>query len=139
MTNPTAQPLSWTADGRILAFQFWTESGGVTQVRLLDTTSPGGSLRAARAAVTFVGHGQVKTGPIGNSIITPDGTRSSPWPAGRAGAGPRSWSSRPGRASPSFPRPPGTTTSLGPWDVLWANSSGRTVIVEARPGRPALP
>ena len=73
--KPDGEPLSWTADGRILAFQFWTESGGVTQVRLLDTTSPGGSLRAARAAVTFVGHGQAKTGPIGNSIITPDGTK----------------------------------------------------------------
>ena len=105
--KPGGQPLSWTADGQILAFQFWTQSGGITQVRLLDTTAPGGSLRATRPAVSFVGHGQAKTGPIGNSIITPDGTKivtvASRTRGGRSG----SWSSRCGRASPSFPHPPG--------------------------------
>ena len=59
----------------MLAFQFWTQSGGITQVRLLDTNAPGGSLRATGPAVSFVGHGRAKTGPIGNSIITPDGTK----------------------------------------------------------------
>ena len=137
--KPMGQPLSWAADGRILAFQFWTESGGITQVRLLDTTAPGGSLRASRAAVTFVGHGQVKTGPIGNSIITPDGTKIVTV-ASRA-RGSRSevmeFSVRTGQ--PVIPPPAGNTTSLGPWDVLWADSSGRTVIVDAQSGPSGAP
>jgi len=137
--KPDGQPLSWAADGRILAFQFWTESGGVTQVRLLDTTSPGGSLRAARAAVTFVGHGQVKTGPIGNSIITPDGTKivtvASRTRGGRSEV--MEFSVRTGQ--PVIPSPAGNITSLGPWDVLWADSSGRTLIVEAQSGPSGAP
>ncbi len=137
--KPGGAPLSWTADGRILAFQFWTESGGVTQVRLLDTTSPGGSLRAARAAVSFVGHGQVKTGPTGNSIITPDGTKivtvASRTRGGRPGV--MEFSVRTGQ--PVIPPPAGNTISLGPWDVLWADSSGRTLIVETQSGPSGAP
>jgi hypothetical protein len=132
--KPGGQPLSWTADGRILAFQFWTQSGGITQVRLLDTASPGGSLRATRAAVSFVGHGRPKTGPIGNSIITPDGTKivtvASRTRGGRSGV--MEFSVRTGQ--PVVPSPTGNTTSLGPWDVLWADSSGRTLIVAAQAG-----
>ena len=137
--KPMGQPLSWAADGRILAFQFWTESGGITQVRLLDTTAPGGSLRAARAAVSFVGHGQVKTGPIGNSIITPDGTKivtvASRARGGRYGV--MEFSVRTGQ--PVIPPPAGNTTSLGPWQVLWADSSGRTLIVDAQAGPSGAP
>jgi len=132
--KPGGLPLSWAADGRILAFQFWTQSGGITQVRLLDTSSPGGSLRATRAAVSFVGHGQVKTGPIGNSIITPDGTKivtvASRTRGGRSGV--MEFSVRTGQ--PVIPSPTGNATSLGPWDVLWADSSGRTLIVAAQAG-----
>jgi hypothetical protein len=137
--KPDGQPFSWTADGRILAFQFWTQSGGITQVRLLDTTSPGGSLRATRAAVSFVGHGQVKTGPIGNSIITPDGTKivtvASRTRGGRAGV--MEFSVRTGQ--PVIPPPAGNVTSLEPWDVLWSDSSGRTLIVEAQSGPSGAP
>ena len=119
--KPGDQPLSWAADGRILAFQFWIQSGGITQVRLLDTTSPGGSLRATRPAVSFVGHGQVKTGPFGNSIITPDGTKivtvASRTRGGRPGV--MEFSVRTGQ--PVVPQTAGNTTSLGPWDVLWAD------------------
>ena len=137
--KPGGQPLSWAADGRILAFQFWTQSGGITQVRLLDTTSPGDSLRAARAAVSFVGHGQVKTGPIGNSIITPDGTKivtvASRTRGGRSGV--MEFSVRTGQ--PIIPPPAGNITSLEPWDVLWSDSSGRTLIVEAQSGPSGAP
>jgi hypothetical protein len=137
--KPDGQPLSWAADGRILAFQFWIQSGGITQVRLLDTTSPGGSLRATRAAVSFVGHGRVKTGPIGNSIITPDGTKivtvASRTRGGRSEV--MEFSVRTGQ--PVIPSPTGNTTSLGPWDVLWADSSGRTLIVEAQSGPSGAP
>ncbi len=138
--KPGGEPLSWTADGRILAFQFWTESGGITQVRLLDTiSSPGGSLRAARAAVSFVGHGQVKTGPIGNSIITPDGTKIVTVASRTRGSryGVMEFSVRTGQ--PVIPSPAGTITSLGPWDVLWADSSGRTLIVDAQSGPSGAP
>ena len=137
--KPGGQPLSWAADGRILAFQFWTESGGVTQVRLLDTTSPGDSLRAARAAVSFVGHGQVKAGPIGNSIITPDGTKivtvASRTRGGRSEV--MEFSVRTGQ--PVIPPPSGNTASVGPWNVLWADSSGRALIVEAQSGPSGAP
>jgi hypothetical protein len=137
--KPGGQPLSWAADGRILAFQFWTQSGGITQVRLLDTTSPGGSLRATRAAVSFVGHGRPKTGPIGNSIITPDGTKivtvASRTRGGRFGV--MEFSVRTGQ--PVIPPPTGNTTSLGPWNVLWADSSGRTVIVATQSGPSGSP
>ena len=108
-------------------------------MRLLDTTSPGGSLRAARAAVSFVGHGQVKTGPINNSIITPDGTKivtvASRTRGGRPGV--MEFSVRTGQ--PVIPPPAGNTTSLGPWDVLWADSSGRTLIVETQSGPSGTP
>jgi hypothetical protein len=138
-SKPSGAPLSWTADGRTLAFQLWTQSGGITQVRLLDTTSPGGSLRPTRAAVSFVGHGQVKTGPIGNSIITPDGTKivtvASRTRGGRSGV--MEFSVRTGQ--PVIPPPAGNTASLGPWDVLWSDSSGRTLIVEAQSGPSGAP
>jgi hypothetical protein len=137
--KPGGQPLSWTADGRILAFQFWTQSGGITQVRLLDTTSPGGSLRATRPAVSFVGHGQVKTGPFGNSIITPDGTKivtvASRTRGGRSGV--MEFSVRTGQ--PVIPSPTGNTTSLEPWDVFWADPSGRTLIVATQAGPSGSP
>jgi hypothetical protein len=111
--KPGGQPLSWAADGRVLAFQFWIQSGGITQVRLLDTTSPDGSLRATRAAVSFVGHGQVKTGPIGNSIITPDGTKIVTVASRTRGSGfgVMEFSVRTGQ--PVIPPPTGNTTSLG--------------------------
>jgi hypothetical protein len=129
--KPDGEPLSWTADGRILAFQFWTESGGVTQVRLLDTASPGGSLRGARAAVTFVGHGQVKTGPIGNSIITPDGTKIVTAASRTRGGRFEVMEFSVPTGQPIIPPPAGNPPALVPWNVLWTDSSGRTLIVEA--------
>ncbi len=132
--KPYGAPLSWTADGRILAFQFWTGSGGITQVRLLDTTAPGGSLRAARAAVSFAGHGQAKTGPTGNSIITPDGTKIVTVASRARGGRPEVMEFSVRTGQPVLPPPAGNTASLGPWDVLWAGSSGRTLIVEAQSG-----
>jgi hypothetical protein len=130
-SKPEGEPLSWTADGRMLAFQFWTESGGITQVSLLDTMSPGSSLRAARPAVTFVGHGQIKTGPTGNSIISPDGTRIVTVASRTRGAQSQvaEFSARTGQ--PAGFRPLGRTGT--PWDVLWTDSSGSTVIVSALP------
>ena len=73
--KPSGAPLSWTADGRTLAFQLWTRSGGITEVRLLDTSAPAGSLSSSRTSVRFTGLGTLKGGPAGNTLITPDGSR----------------------------------------------------------------
>ena len=47
------QVLSWTADGRTLAFQQWV-GGTIINVRLLDTTTPGGSLQVGQQAAAAV-------------------------------------------------------------------------------------
>lgn len=71
-----ANPLSWTADGRTLAFEEMAPLGGrpqpgqsvySLQLRLLDTAAPGDDLWSSRA-VTISGHAT-------NAMITPDGTR----------------------------------------------------------------
>jgi hypothetical protein len=76
--------LSWTADNRTLAFQQWV-TGNVIHLRLLDTTAPGGSLRAAsRLLLTWPGdgatwhyvHGKISNVLFGfSAIITPDGSK----------------------------------------------------------------
>ncbi len=60
--KPMGQPLSWTADGRTVAFPISTQSGGITTVRLLDTTAPGSSLRSARSSVVFLAGGNDPAG-----------------------------------------------------------------------------
>jgi hypothetical protein len=136
--KPDGQPLSWTADGRTLAFRMNTQSGGITDVRLLDTTSPGNSLRAARPSVTFLGLGHFKRGPIGNVLITPDGTRivtvTQRSLAARAQV--TEFSARTGQAvaSPGRGR---AAVGLSSSDVLWTSSSGTAVIVEGAAANPA--
>jgi hypothetical protein len=136
--KPAGAPLSWTADGRTLAFQLWTRSGGITEVRLLDTTGPGTNLRAARSSVAFIGLGKLKYGPYGNTIITPDGSRIVTV-ANRPGAPLAKvieYSARTGKPVSSLGR--GSAIQEMPWDVLWANRDGSTVIVSAAlPGDPA--
>jgi hypothetical protein len=126
--KPSGQPVSWTADGKTLAFPLTTESGGITFVMMLNFSSPGSSLRSARRGITFEGLGHPKTGPIGNALITPDGTRivTVTQRAQFASARITEFSARTGRA---VNPPPAGTAALTPWDVLWTNSSGRTLIV----------
>lgn len=136
--KPDGQPLSWTADGRTLAFRMNTQSGGITSVRLLDTTSPGNSLRAARPSVTFLGLGHFKRGPIGNVLITPDGTRivtvTQQSLAARAQV--TEFSARTGQAAAS-PGRGRAAAGLSSSDVLWTSSSGTAVIVEGAAANPA--
>jgi hypothetical protein len=129
--KPSGQPVSWTADGRSLAFPLTTESGGITYVCVLDTTAPGRSLRSARRSVTFLGLGHLKSGPIGNALITADGTRIvTVTQRGPARAQVTEFSVRTGQAL--SPAPAGTITGpLVPWDVLWADPSGGALIIEA--------
>jgi Tol biopolymer transport system component len=132
--KPSGQPVSWTADGRTLAFPATTESGGVTSVILLGTRPGGIGLGPGRRAVTFRGAGHVKPGPVGNALITPDGTRivTITQRAQAASARITQFSTRTGR--PVSP-PLAGTASLTPWDVLWTDPSGGTLIVEgARTG-----
>jgi hypothetical protein len=77
------QLMSWTADGRTLAFEQWV--GDDEQVRLLDTTAPGSDLRSSRLVLDFrhqaftdwkFTHGKVIDALSGyNALITPDGTK----------------------------------------------------------------
>jgi hypothetical protein len=136
--KPDGQSLSWTADGRTLAFRMNTQSDGISYLRLLDTTYAGNSLRAARPSVTFLGLGHYKTGPIGNVLITPDGTRivtvtqRSPAAWGQIAE----FSARTGQAAAS----PGrglAAIGLTSSDVLWTSSSGTAVIVEGAAANPA--
>jgi hypothetical protein len=75
--KPNGQVLSWTADGRMLAFQQWGggRSGNNAHVRVLDTAAPGNSLLAAKLVVTFPARAGVLTLNLGNTLITPDGSK----------------------------------------------------------------
>ena len=145
--------LSWTADGRTLAFQQWV--GNSIDVRLLDASTPGGSLRSAsRLAVQwkddaesfhFV-HGRASniiSGP--SAIITGDGTKII---AATASETKHPLNSE--LAFTEFSTGTGQVVQvLGRWplpglypgqiqDVLWANSSGSTLIVLAHVPGPAV-
>jgi len=141
------QVLSWAADGRTLAFQQWVDNSDIN-VRLLDVTTPGGSLRlASRLAVQwkddaqslhFV-HGKASNVIEGfSAIITGDGTKIV--------AATVSETKHPLESELAFTEFSTSTGQvvkvLGRWplpglypaggqDVLWANSSGSTLIVLA--------
>src|SRR5215469_12218300 len=145
--------LSWTADGRTLAFQQWV--GNSIDVRLLDATTPGGSLQSdSRLAVQWKGdaeslrfvHGKASNIINGfSAIITGDGTKIV--------AATVSETKHPLNSELAFTEFSASTGRvvrvLGRWpipgmypgqiqDVLWTNSSGSTLIVIAHvPGPPA--
>lgn len=71
--KPSGQVLSWTADGRMLAFQQWGgKFDNTPHVRVLDTMAPGSSLLASKLVVTF--SGALTLDVTGNTLITPDGS-----------------------------------------------------------------
>jgi hypothetical protein len=140
--------LSWTADGRTLAFQQWVNHG--ITIRLLDTTTPGGSLLASSRVgmrwpnagdpVRFV-NGKIVNDIFGfSAIITPDGTKIV--------AATSTETRRPLNSELQFTEfAVGTGTVqrvLYPWrlpglypgqvqDVLWSSPSGSKLIVVAHP------
>lgn len=145
--KPTGQPLSWAADGRTLAFQLGPRQGTIA-VRLLDTATPGGSLQSSsKLAVEWI-HGGV-AGPRGvviagandapanslasfNTLITPDGTKivcvtTTPSATGQI----TEFSVRTGQIVRVMGTRPVTSAGLAAQDVLWTNSSGSTLIVQA--------
>jgi hypothetical protein len=145
--------LSFTTSGQTLAYQQWV--GGGIDIRLLDTTTPGGSLPAssrlgmrwpdAGDPVHFI-HGKLTNTFFGFSgIITPDGSKIA--------AATATVTKQPLNSELQF-----TEYAVGsgkvervldPWrlpglypgqvqDVLWSNSSGSKLIVVAHiPGKPA--
>lgn len=137
--KPLGEPLSWTADGRTLAFQKWT--GSNVAVRLLDITAPGRSLRSAMVVARFFNRDGVFTISPGNTIVTPDGTKVVV-PLARNTPRPDALELRITEFSASTGK---VARILDPWrfkglgaaswqDVLWTNSSGSTLIVESPPG-----
>jgi hypothetical protein len=145
--KPTGQPLSWAADGRTLAFQLGPRQGTIA-VRLLDTATPGGSLRSSSKLAVEWDHGGV-TGPRGaviaaasnapanslasfNTLITPDGTKivcvtTTPSAAAQI----TEFSVRTGQFVRLPGTQPGSSARLAAQDVLWTNGSGSTLIIQA--------
>jgi len=145
--------LSWSADGRTLAFQQWV-AGNYIHLRLLDTTTPGGSLQASsRLLLRWPGDGATwhyVNGKISNvlfgfsAIITGNGSKIV--------AATEDLTKHPLSSELAFTEFSAATGKvvkvLGRWpipglypgqtqDVLWANSSGSTLIVLAhKPGVP---
>jgi hypothetical protein len=132
--KPWGSPLSWTADGRTLAFQI-VPANGTIEVRLLDTDAPGGTM-PSRLGVEWTGgdvtgvHGVVargsRTNPADslrgfNTLITPDGTKIVCLTTGITVNGVTEFDAGTARVVSGI-YPQGT-------DVLWTNASGSTLIV----------
>lgn len=141
--KPEGEPLSWTADGRMLAFQRWI--GNKAQVRVLDTAARGSDLRSSRLIMkSSAGYGTTGLA-TGNSLITPDGTAVV--------AATARYEQHPVRSElqvTEFSTRTGTMThALARWrlgrrvvswqDVLWTDSSGSTLIVVSPPGTGPAP
>jgi hypothetical protein len=146
--------LSWTVDGRQLAFQQWVGSSIV--IRLLDATTPGGSLQAdSRLAVQWRGdaeslrfvHGRATDVISGfSAIVTGDGTKIATATV--------SETRHPLASELAFTEFSTVTgqpvTAMGRWqlpgmypgqvqDVLWSSRDGRTLIVVGHtPGPPGV-
>jgi hypothetical protein len=133
-----ANLLSWTADGRTLAFEEITNLFGNADphldVRLLDTAAPGSSLLSSRVV------GRFSTSNTGDAIITPDGTKivvSSVTHTARAFT---AYSTATGNRVAVAGRRRYPHANYGGWPVIyWASPSGGTLIVyDAGPGSKLL-
>jgi DNA-binding beta-propeller fold protein YncE len=137
-----ANPLSWTADGRTLAYDEWI--GNNLEVRLLDTNAPAGSLAASKLAITF--HDWPNTGSVaGSAIITPDGTKIIAMAVPGAGNADKiqanEFSTATGKQVAVLARLRYQKHAITGWpNVLWTDSSGSRIIVKvtrlgAAPGK----
>jgi hypothetical protein len=135
--KPLGQVLSWTADGRMLAFQQWGgRFNNTAHVRILDTTAPGSSLLASKLVVTFPDHPGVLTLDVaGNTLITPDGSKIvaptmtlAREPSFATALQIIEFSARTGKTVRSLDQ--FRFDSPGPYqNVLWTSPSGATLIV----------
>lgn len=136
--------MSWTADGKKLAFNW--RSGQSVSARLLDLTSPGGSLLGhSRVSVAF-SHGAVLGDTVvscaGGSLITPDGTTvvcaAQEAHVGQKGINPVSgsgfaeFSAASGKLIRILGQAKAGTGGRTAMDVLWSDPSGRVLIGAVR-------
>ena len=124
-----ANSLSWTADGKTLAVD--QEAGQAINVRLLDTTAPGGDLWASARAATFPNW---PSGSVaGSAIITPDGNKIIGMAVRRHAnqIQVNEFSASTGKALGTMVRLRYRRGAITGWpNVLWSNSSGSTLIVK---------
>ena len=143
--------LSWTADGRTLAFQQWV--GNSIHVRLLDTTTSGGSLQSdSRLALQWKGDAEPGISCTGGSATSYSATAPSSPGRHQDRRCHRVLTKHPLSSELAFTEFSASTGKvvkvLGRWpipglypgqtqDVLWTNSSASTLIVLAHvPGTP---
>jgi hypothetical protein len=129
-----ANPLSWAADGKTLAVD--QEAGQAVNVRLLDTTAPGGDLWSSARAATFPNW---PSGSVaGSAIITPDGAKIIAMAVTRHATQieVNEFSASTGRRLGTIVRLRYRRGAITGWpSVLWSDSSGSTLIVKTtRPG-----
>jgi hypothetical protein len=141
--KPLGQVLSWTADGRMLAFQQWGgRFNNTAHVRILDTTAPGSSLLSAKLVVTLPDQPGVLTLDVaGNTLITPDGSKiiaptmtAARKPSYATALQITEFSARTGKIVRSLDQ--FRFGSPGPYqNVLWTSPSGATLIVSDPRGK----
>ena len=154
-SNGQGRVLSWASDGRTLAFQQWGMNS--IDIRLLDVTTPGGSLQAdsklavawSQSSITVDGNSRVTGANVLDSptaLLTPDGSRIAAATVRES----RLKGGLPGTMNLAFTEYSASTGKvvkvLDPWSfrhrwpgtdqwVLWTNASGSTLIVMAhQPG-----
>jgi hypothetical protein len=130
--KPMGQIFSWSADGRYLEFQQWGGPHETMRVRVLDTTTPGTTLAAAKVVVGFPY--QAGTLATTNTFLTTDGTKvvaaTSYYPPHHSGPGGyvqiTEYSARTGK--PLF-HEDRFSASIGYQEVLWASSDGSALVI----------
>lgn len=132
-----ANPLSWTADGRTIAFQEITgfrHGGPRITVRVLDTAAPGHSLMSSRVVGSF------NSSNTGDAMITPDGTRFVVPTVTHTARAFTEYATATGRRVAVLGRRLYPHANYGGWPVIyWSSPSGGTLIVyDAAPGSKLL-
>lgn len=131
-----ADLLSWTADERTLAFEVVTGPYGSVpghEIRLLDTTAPGGSLWSSRVAVRF-------GSDAADAMITPDGSKIVVPIVTQTTREFAEYSVATGKRVAVLGIRHYRHANYGGWPLLfWADSAGGTLIVyDDRPHGPQL-
>jgi hypothetical protein len=133
-----ANLLSWTADGRTLAFEeitnLFRHASPRLDVRVLDTAAPGKSLLASRVV------GRFSTGNTGDAVITPVGTGFVVPTVTHTTRAFSEYSTATGKRVTVLGGRQYPHANDGGWPVIyWASPSGRTLIVyDAAPGSKLL-
>jgi hypothetical protein len=151
--------MTWLADGRTLAFNWYRPAGAVTRasaLRLLDTRAPGHDLLASRPVLPLINH----AGAFDDYTISPDGTAVLgivTCPSGCASGSPGTAAGHP--AAPGsliqfpaaggapvvryteqrLPGTPGNVVGSKCGDPLWIGESARKVLLPCFQHRPRTP